>query len=215
MYKIKEFSELTNVSIKTLRYYDEINLFKPSYIDEFTNYRYYEDNQIKDIKYIIKLKSLGLSLNEIKDYINTNDMVILNKISSDLKVNIAAIDEFIEDKNNYSIKLENTYFDNHGLRKKNTYVGECISNNTAKYYVIYKNNLFYDDLVIYDKDNIILVHDNKLFDNKKLIKKVFDKIPNDKIVIYLHSIYDDRQLNNIYDVYPKTVILDDRIEVIK
>ena len=46
MYKIGDFSKKTNVPIKTLRYYDEINLFKPAYQDYFTGYRYYENNQI-------------------------------------------------------------------------------------------------------------------------------------------------------------------------
>ena len=41
MYKIGEFSALTGLSVKTLRYYDEINLLKPSNVDNYTNYRYY------------------------------------------------------------------------------------------------------------------------------------------------------------------------------
>ena len=53
MYKIGDFSKKTNVPIKTLRYYDEINLFKPSYQDYFTGYRYYENNQIDEIKNIV------------------------------------------------------------------------------------------------------------------------------------------------------------------
>lgn len=35
MYKIGDFSRKVSVPVKTLRYYDEINLFKPSYIDDF------------------------------------------------------------------------------------------------------------------------------------------------------------------------------------
>ena len=61
MYKIGEFSEMTNTSIKMLRYYDEIDLIKPSYIDYYTNYRYYSSNQIDDVKVVLDLKELGLS----------------------------------------------------------------------------------------------------------------------------------------------------------
>ncbi len=32
--QIKEFAELTGVSVRTLHYYDEIGLLKPSYVDE-------------------------------------------------------------------------------------------------------------------------------------------------------------------------------------
>ena len=64
LYKIGDFSSKVNVPIKTLRYYDEIGLFKPSNIDIFSNYRYYEDNQIKKIKLISELKVLGLRRNK-------------------------------------------------------------------------------------------------------------------------------------------------------
>ncbi|MEP7293525.1 MAG: MerR family DNA-binding transcriptional regulator, partial [Chloroflexota bacterium] len=40
MLKIGEFSRLSQVTVKTLRYYDEIGLLKPSEIDRFTDYLY-------------------------------------------------------------------------------------------------------------------------------------------------------------------------------
>ena len=39
MYKIGEFSTLNHITIKTLRYYDEIGLLKPSIVDKYTGYR--------------------------------------------------------------------------------------------------------------------------------------------------------------------------------
>ena len=39
MFKIGEFSKLTQVSIRMLRYYDEMGLLKPSQVDPWTNYR--------------------------------------------------------------------------------------------------------------------------------------------------------------------------------
>ena len=52
MYKIGDFSKISEVSIKTLRYYDDINLLKPSYQDFFTGYRYYEETQLNEITLI-------------------------------------------------------------------------------------------------------------------------------------------------------------------
>ena len=46
MLKIGEFSRLSQVTVKTLRYYDEIGLLKPSEIDRFTDYRYYSLDQL-------------------------------------------------------------------------------------------------------------------------------------------------------------------------
>ncbi len=70
MYKIGEFSKLTGFSIKTLRYYDEIGLLKPSKTDDFTNYRYYEEKDLELYKKIIYLKNLGFTLEEIKNNID-------------------------------------------------------------------------------------------------------------------------------------------------
>lgn len=40
-YQIGEVSKLCNISIKTLRYYDEIELLIPEKIDTYSGYRYY------------------------------------------------------------------------------------------------------------------------------------------------------------------------------
>lgn len=66
LYKIGDFSKEVNLPAKTLRYYDEINLFKPKMVDLFTGYRYYDDSQIPDLKLILELKKIGFSLDEIK-----------------------------------------------------------------------------------------------------------------------------------------------------
>ena len=80
LYKIGDFSKKCGVSVKTLRYYDEINLFKPVDIDLFTGYRYYSESQLEDIKIILMLKDASFSLEEIKEYWNNfNDDIMLNK----------------------------------------------------------------------------------------------------------------------------------------
>lgn len=80
LYKIGDFSKKCGVSVKTLRYYDEINLFKPVDIDLFTGYRYYSEDQLDDINIILKLKDASFSLEEIKKYWNNfNDDIMLNK----------------------------------------------------------------------------------------------------------------------------------------
>ena len=86
LYKIGEFSKLTNVSVKTLRYYDEINLFQPQEIDLFSGYRYYSNNQLDDLKLILSLKDVGFSLEEIKKNKNNySDALFLKKKEELLK----------------------------------------------------------------------------------------------------------------------------------
>lgn len=80
LYRIGEFSKITNIPIKTLRYYDEIGLLKPEEIDIFTNYRYYGESNKEDLKIILELKSVGFTLEEIKNnWDNFNNEVMLEK----------------------------------------------------------------------------------------------------------------------------------------
>ncbi len=65
MIRIGDFSKLSRVSIKTLRYYDEMGLLKPIQVDHFTGYRYYEFDQLPRLYRILALKDLGFSLEEI------------------------------------------------------------------------------------------------------------------------------------------------------
>ena len=65
MIRIGLFSKLSQVPVKTLRYYDEIGLLEPAEIDSFTDYRYYSVTQLPRLNRILALKDLGLSLNQI------------------------------------------------------------------------------------------------------------------------------------------------------
>ncbi len=65
MFKIGEFSKLTQVSIRMLRYYDEMGLLTPAETDKFTNYRLYSIEQIPVLNKIIFLRDLGFNVSEI------------------------------------------------------------------------------------------------------------------------------------------------------
>lgn len=84
LYKIGDFSKLTGLSIRTLRYYDEIDLFKPSEVDLFTNYRYYKESQLKDLELINTLKEVGFTLEEIKNNWNRFDEKLFVKRKEEL-----------------------------------------------------------------------------------------------------------------------------------
>lgn len=66
MFKIGEFSKLTQVSIRMLRYYDETNLLKPAQIDPLTHYRLYRAEQMDTLNQIIFLRDLGFNVAEIR-----------------------------------------------------------------------------------------------------------------------------------------------------
>jgi DNA-binding transcriptional MerR regulator len=66
MIKIGDFARLSQVSVVTLRYYDEMDLLKPVKVDTFTGYRFYAADQLPRLNRILALKDLGFSLEQIK-----------------------------------------------------------------------------------------------------------------------------------------------------
>lgn len=65
MYKIGEFARAGNVTVKTLRHYARIGLLRPGWVDRFTGYRYYTDDQLNRLNRILALKDLGFSLKQV------------------------------------------------------------------------------------------------------------------------------------------------------
>jgi DNA-binding transcriptional MerR regulator len=65
MFRIGTFSRLTQVTVKALRYYDEVGLLRPAAVDELTGYRAYSLDQLPRLNRILALKELGLSLEQI------------------------------------------------------------------------------------------------------------------------------------------------------
>ena len=83
MFKIGEFSQLTQVSIRMLRYYDEVGLLKPTEINPFSGYRIYSVNQIPILHRIIYLRDSGFNVSEIAKALKTDDNLLLEQL--DLK----------------------------------------------------------------------------------------------------------------------------------
>ncbi len=196
VYKIGEFSNKTNVPIKTLRYYDEIDLFKPSYIDDFTGYRYYEISQIGEIKKIIKLKELNLSLKEIKEYLETNDINILLNKEMEFKMKVEAIKNYVDDIS-YEFK-KGTYDDFikwNGLRVSHTPAALEIKDNNADYYMIFKNGEYDEDFFIYiNDDNLSSITNTRIiYDN---LNQVLEFL-KDKYDYLTLTINDEKRINII------------------
>ena len=69
MKTVKEISELTGISIRALRYYDEIGLLVPTDRTE-AGYRLYDDKALEKLSAILFLKELDIPLNTIKEVVN-------------------------------------------------------------------------------------------------------------------------------------------------
>jgi len=71
--QIKEFAELTGVSVRTLHYYDEIGLLKPSEVDAQTGYRFYDENSFERMQEILFYRELDFSLKTISEILSSPD----------------------------------------------------------------------------------------------------------------------------------------------
>lgn len=74
MLSIGKFSRICEVSTKALRYYDEIELLKPSEINPENGYRYYAINQLETMLLINRLKQYNFSLEEIRSIIKAEEL---------------------------------------------------------------------------------------------------------------------------------------------
>ncbi|MDD5945383.1 MAG: helix-turn-helix domain-containing protein [Clostridia bacterium] len=79
LYPIGKVAKIMGVSVQTLRYYSNIGLISPAYINPTTGYRYYSVDQLHFIDRIKYLQTFGLNLNEIKDILVNNDIPLLLK----------------------------------------------------------------------------------------------------------------------------------------
>jgi len=70
MLKIRDFAKLAEVSMTTLRYYDEIGLLKPIQVDPETGYRFYTMDQLPYLHRILAFKELGLGLTQIVEILD-------------------------------------------------------------------------------------------------------------------------------------------------
>lgn len=101
--KTKAFSELTGVSVRTLQYYDELGVLKPAYHNEY-GHRFYDANSFSKIFVILFLKNLGMSLQEIKQYIDGKNFDLrvflrkekrrLSKTITDLQIQLIHLSNF-------------------------------------------------------------------------------------------------------------------------
>lgn len=77
MFRIGEFSKLTQVSIRMLRYYDEMELLKPAEVDKWTGHRLYSVEQIPHLNKILYLRDSGLNVSEIAIALTMDDCSLL------------------------------------------------------------------------------------------------------------------------------------------
>ena len=80
MYKVSEFAELTGLSKDTLRYYAEVELLEPAFIDPKNQYRYYDDGSYFIALLLGKLRRFGCGVQEMKSIMADQSFANLEKL---------------------------------------------------------------------------------------------------------------------------------------
>lgn len=70
MFSIGEFSTVSGIPVRTLRFYHEIGLLVPASVDLLTNYRSYDERNVELAKVIVALRGIEFSLEEITEILN-------------------------------------------------------------------------------------------------------------------------------------------------
>lgn len=73
MRTVKEVSEITGISVRTLHYYDEIGLFRPAAVSE-AGYRLYDDKALETLQQILFFREFDMPLKEIKAIMENPDL---------------------------------------------------------------------------------------------------------------------------------------------
>ncbi|MBM7702823.1 MerR family DNA-binding transcriptional regulator [Metabacillus iocasae] len=106
MYKISEFAEMTGLSKETLRYYAEVKLLEPAFIDPNNNYRYYDDGSYFLAILLGKLRRFGFTVQEMTSVMEDESFAHLEDLlkqkkkkihiqMEDLQLQVEEIDEFL------------------------------------------------------------------------------------------------------------------------
>ena len=150
--KISEVAKLSGVTVRTLHYYDEIGLLKPSDITE-AGYRVYSNKDLETLQQILFFRELDFPLNEIKEIMinpNYNKNEALNKHKELLMENRKRIDGLIA-LINKTIKGDNIMsfkeFDNSKIEENKRKYSEEVKNrwgNTDAYKEYEKKTSSYD-----------------------------------------------------------------------
>lgn len=97
-YSTGEFMRMAHITKKTIRYYDEQNILKPSFVDPVTRSRFYTDADFARLQQILLLKYLGFSLVDIKEMtINQSDSLLMEE---SLKLQLKLVEERIDQLHN-------------------------------------------------------------------------------------------------------------------
>ena len=74
LFSIGEIAKLYQMNIRTLRYYDDIGLLKPEYVNPESGYRYYSLRQFERLNTIKYLRQIDLPIEQIREFLDNRSI---------------------------------------------------------------------------------------------------------------------------------------------
>lgn len=203
MKTVKEVSKLTGISVRTLHYYDEIGLFRPTEVKE-TGYRFYDDKAIDKLGQILVFRELDLPLADIKLIMDNPDLdrnTVLAKQremlcakSQRIERIIASIDEMLKGDQNMDL----TVFDETEIR---TMFADMLQNMSESLKQIFVDH--YGSIEAWEQHMMEATSDEKVQKNyakvvewyggKEAVKESVKNQPNSEVFAAYQKRIDDIQ----------------------
>lgn len=201
MIKIGDFAKMFNVSIKTVRFYEEKKLLKPAYVDIYTGYRYYDENNVDQMSRILAFKELGFELSEIKNFESDSIKNKIEEYKSKIKLMYSQIDTLnsLLKSNERGIKDMKTFINDELAIGKWKLVGISSTKDDFKHNKLLDEDINIKELYLMEKGlkywviswskNIIYIKD----DPYKY------EIEGNKLYLYLTGLYNDEEKVAVYE----------------
>ena len=102
---IKEFASLCGCNPQTLRYYDHTNLLKPVKVDDWTGYRYYDEEQALTFVKIKNLQTAGFTIEEIKALLDASDEAIYDAFTQKIEEQRDRLQKMLDLRQSYQNEM--------------------------------------------------------------------------------------------------------------
>ena len=102
---IQAFARLCGCNPQTLRYYDRVDLLKPSRVDKFSGYRYYDEEQALLFVKIKNLQAAGFAIEEIKGLLDADDEAIYQAFEQKIREQQARLETMKEIQRSYRSEM--------------------------------------------------------------------------------------------------------------
>ena len=117
---IKEFARLCGCNPQTLRYYDHVDLLKPVKVDQWSGYRYYDEDQALAFVRIKNLQKAGFTIDEIKELLDKDNHVIYKAFNAKIAEEKKRLQEIKAIQKSYQTEMDQIQEKINEARKKIT-----------------------------------------------------------------------------------------------